>query len=207
MTLCQLVPRHLMRLLSASAVRLKHKTCPDFTVKSTDGSYRYIDNLYSSGSQSLSGQSIGIDPSYSNASGSGLTFTFASGINAFGLEIGDWATCCMSPTPSSLYISFDGGATRQVASAFTDTDNPGYAANGSYINFVAGIDTTSTFNTITFYGDGAGEYLVAGGTIRYSTLAIGSVSAVPEPETFALMLAGFGIIAGVARRRKAAASA
>lgn len=177
----------------------------DFTVTSTNGDTRYIDNLYSSGSQSLSGQSIGIDPSSTNPEGSGLTFTFATGINAFGLEIGDWATCCYNP--SSLYISFDGGATRQVASALSSNDNPGYVATGSYINFVAGIDTTSTFNTVTFYGDGAGEYLVAGGTIRYATLAIGSVPAVPEPETLALMLAGFGVVATIARRRKAAASA
>ena len=177
----------------------------DFTVTSTNGTTRFIDPLYSSNGQSLSGQSIGINPSSSNASGSGLTFTFASGINAFGLEIGDWATCCYNP--SSLFISFDGGATRKVASALSSTDNPGYAANRSYINFVAGIDTTNTFNTVSFYGDGAGEYLVAGGTIRYSTLAIGSVPAVPEPETLALMLAGFGVVAGVARRRKAVATA
>ncbi len=174
----------------------------DFTVTSSNGTNRSIDNLYTSGSQSLSGQSIGINPSSSNASGSGLTFTFASGINAFGLEVGDWATCCMSPKPSSLYISFDGGATRTVASALTRNDNPGYAAAGSFVNFVAGIDTTSTFKTITFYGDGYGEYLVAGGTIRYSTLDIGSVSPVPEPETYAMLLAGLGLMGGMARRRK-----
>src|SRR3569623_1650022 len=28
--------------------------------------------------------------------GSGLTFAFSSAVNAFGFEIGDWATCCMS---------------------------------------------------------------------------------------------------------------
>lgn len=167
----------------------------DFTIKSTAGDDRYIDYSYLA-----SGSAIGINPAGPNFAGSGLTFTFANAINAFGLEIGDWATCC---APSSLYIAFDGGSILKVATALTDSDNPGYLAGDGYRNFVAGIDTSNTFKTITFYGDGAGEYLVAGGTIRYSSLPIGSVSPVPEVETYAMMLAGLGLMGAVARRRKA----
>ena len=170
-----------------------------YTITSTNGSTRPIDNLYTSNGNSLSGQAIGINPA-TLASGSGLTFTFNTGVNAFGLEVGDWATCCY---PSALWISFDGGATRQVADALTDANNPGYAANRSYLNFVGAIDTTNTFSTVSFYGDGVGEYLVAGGTIRYATLDIGSVPEVPEPETYAMMLAGLSLVGFAARRRKA----
>lgn len=169
-----------------------------YTISSTNGNNRFID-----GSYLASGDSIGIDPT-NPASGSGLTFNFSSGVNAFGLEVGDWATCCF--LPSSLYISFDGGATKLVASANAYSDNPGYASGQGFQNFVGAIDTTSTFNKVTFYGDGFGEYLVAGGAIRYATLDIGSVPeipAVPEPETYAMLLAGLGLIGISARRRKA----
>lgn len=39
------------------------------------------------------------------------------------------------------------------------------------------------------------------GLLSASVVAVGSVSAVPEPETWALMLAGFGLLSAVARRR------
>ncbi|MDP1765362.1 MAG: PEP-CTERM sorting domain-containing protein [Methylotenera sp.] len=168
-----------------------------YTISSTDGSNRFIDTDYLS-----SGDSIGINPA-SPATGSGLTFSFNTGVNAFGLEVGDWATCCY--LPSSLYISFDGGATRLVASASSSADNAGYVAGLGYQNFVGAIDTTNTFSNVTFYGDGFGEYLVAGGTIRYATLDIGSVPevpAIPEPETYAMMLVGLGLISFMTRRRE-----
>lgn len=169
-------------------------TRTDFTITSSDGSNRSIDTSYLSGY----GDAIGISPS-SPAAGSGLTFTFTAPINAFGLMVGDWATCCY--LPSELFISFDGGATRTVASAFSGADNPGVAAGDGYRNFVAAIDTSSTFTTVTFYGNGFGEYLVAGGTIYYATLEIGSVE-VPEPAALALFGAGLLGFAALRRRKE-----
>ncbi|KXB29578.1 hypothetical protein AT959_16685 [Dechloromonas denitrificans] len=196
---------------------------PGLTISSTNGAFRSIDSDYNSyraagRSYALGGQAIGINPT-SPAAGSGLTFTFANPVNAFGLQIGDWATCCTSvthadtgaPNGSNLFISFDGGATRLVANATSALTNPGnkdYNGDGVidyvYTNFVAAIDDTSTFNSVTFYGDGFGEYLVAGGTLRYATVAQGSVtSAVPEPGTLAL--AGLALAGlAVSRRRKSA---
>ena len=168
-----------------------------YTISSTDGSSRGIDSGYIP-----SGDAIGIDP-YSPASSSGLTFTFDTPINAFGLEIGDWATCCYT---SNLYIAFDGGSVNLVASANDALDNPGYAANLGFLNFIGAIDTSSTFSKVTFYGDGFGEYLVAGGTIRYATLDIGSVGGVPEPATWAMMIIGFGGAGAMLRRRRGALS-
>jgi subtilase-type serine protease len=139
-----------------------------YTISSTDGSTRSIISSY----YNMSGNSITINP-YNPAANSGLTFTFDDPINAFGLEVGDWATCCF---PSSLYISFDGGATQLVATANTDTDNPGYVADSVYTNFVGAVDDTASFTTVTFYGDGFGEALYAGGTIHFASVPIGSFS-------------------------------
>ncbi len=177
-----------------------------YKIASTDGSNRFIDSTYlpvgtNASSAATGGDAIGINP-YSPFSSSGLTFTFNTPINAFGLEIGDWATCCY---PSSLYIAFDGGAARLVATANSSFDNPGIPAGEGFRNFVGAIDSSDTFSTISFYGDGIGEYLVAGGTVRYGTVDIGSVpdpGAVPEPASWALMLLGFGAVGGAMRAAK-----
>jgi hypothetical protein len=76
-----------------------------------------------------------------------------------------------------------------------------------------GLNTTKAgYNLGEFHG-----FLQSTNNISYMTLSgsyIGaanletvSVAAVPEPETYALMMAGLGVMAWVARRRKAAANA
>jgi hypothetical protein len=177
---------------------------PDFTITATDGGPRLVDDDYNQLRETghvgaLSGRALGIVPN-APVAGSGLSFWFNQPVNAFGIEIGDWGTCCFA---SSLYIAFDGGATRLVATARSASDNPGMASYGQNTNFVGAIDTGGQFQQVTLYGDGVGEYLVAGGTIRYAALPLGSVAAVPEPPTVALWLAGLLALAHLARRRSA----
>lgn len=183
---------------------------------------------YCSGSHCLSGDAWDISPQRGLGGGangkpnidgftSGLTFTFSSPVNAFGFEIGDWATCCTGNTRSAavqsaynvpaqgsgLWIAFDGGAATLPANALSANDNPGVALDGSYTNFIGAIDSSGTFSKITFFGDGFGEYLVAGGTLRFASVKLNSLGQLPEPGSIALVgLAIAGLAA--ARRRKSA---
>lgn len=175
---------------------------------------------YSSGVGGMTGDAFGISPGTSSGESipgynSGLTFTFSTPVNAFGFEIGDWATCCTNvvrdpavvsaygvpAAGSGLWIAFDGGSANLTANALSANDNPGIVAGYGYNNFISAVDSSATFTSVTFFGDGFGEYLVAGGTLRFAAVPIGSVGGVPEPESIALI--GLGALALFAARRRA----
>ena len=160
---------------------------------------------------------FGIDPAPSATdtvpgSQSGLRFTFSSPVNAFGLDIGDWATCCIDvardpatvatynvPTAGSgLWVRFNGGAATLPANALSNADNPGFAATGAYVNFVGAIDDSGTFTTVDFWGDGWGEYLVAGGTLRVGVVSRGGLNPVSVPALGEFGLLGIASLVGAA---------
>ena len=149
---------------------------------------------------SMTGEALNISPAGSGTNpigyrNSGIQFNFTSAINSIGFEVGDWGTCCQ---PSALYISFNNGTPIQVGNSLTFGD---VFFDELAEVFVAAFDDSSTFQNVQFWGDGVGEFLVAGGTIRYATLDQGSLpGTVPEPGTAALL--GLALLAaGVSRRR------
>lgn len=128
---------------------------------------------------------------------SGIAFNFSTAINSFGLNVGDWGTCCY---PSSLYIAFDNGTPILVGTANSVSDAP--RTNGDFSMFVGAFDDAGTFSKVEFWGDGFGEVLYAGGTIRSAAVDVGSLPpAVPEPAAWAMMILGMGMIGAALRRR------
>ncbi|MFO1329470.1 MAG: hypothetical protein U1F56_19075 [Rubrivivax sp.] len=180
----------------------------DFTIRSTNGWARFVEPDYHQmralgQTGALSGWAIGLTVN-EPAPQWGLSFEFDQPVNAFGLEVGDWATCCFD---SALYIAFDGGAVREVATAHGRADNPGWVSYGHATNFVGAFDTGGSFTRVTFYGAGVGEYMVGGGTIRYALLDASPPGDeprqpldVPEPAGWALVLAGLAAMDASLRR-------
>lgn len=177
----------------------------DYTITANDGGYLGVTSY-----GTMSGQVLGIDPAGSGpgigAFGSGVTFTFGTAVNSIGFEVGDWATCCF--LPSNLYISFDDGAPILVGSASKASDGQFPSQSGGYLTheiFVAAFDDSGTFTKVSFWGDGFGEYLVAGGQVKYALVDEGSlpppVSPVPVPAAGLLLFGGMGALAGLRRLR------
>lgn len=186
----------------------------NYKVTRTDGTQLSDQGVYAAYSSSptayTTGHTIGIDP-YGNGTdnghgdnnglgskGSGLTFVFNTGINAIGFEVGDWATCCQE---SDLYISFGNNAPIRVGKSTTYGDQ--FLTNGGAGVYVAAFDDSGDFNTVHFWGDGWGEYLVMGGTISYATLDQGSLPVgVPEPGSLGMLALGMLALGWLVRRRR-----
>ncbi len=93
--------------------------------------------------------------------------------------------------PSSLTLSIGGG----TPVTYTNSDITAGTINWKYFStsFVASSSSTSIqFNNATAIGD------------NYAGLDTVVLSAVPEPATWAMMIAGFGIVGGAMRRQRKA---
>jgi hypothetical protein len=164
----------------------------------------------------LSGEAVDISPagggSYPRTNPedykvSGITLTFDSAINSIGFEVGDWATCCYGPT-TDLFVSFDGKSPILVASASQYSDGlfPSQSNPASIVNeiFVAAFDDSGSFTSVSFWGNGIGEYLVFGGDVRYALIDEGSLPpSVPLPASALLLIGGIGALGAMKRRKSA----
>jgi hypothetical protein len=117
-----------------------------------------------------------LDDDYTN-------YNFNAPITAFGAN---WDLAPGGPG-QGLQLYFGGTS---VAPEITNTYTGGFF----------GLVSTTAFSTVSVHSgtfDGAGE------THNVDNVVFGNVSAVPEPESYALMLAGLALMGTIARRRKA----
>lgn len=120
----------------------------------------------------------------------------------FGLSFGGNGTADFTFDPSAAYLNalltvsgntlFGSG---QVTFSNVQLDGAAFTANGS--NWVYTGAVTDAVHHITF------DYNVPTGTIaQYTATAVMTAAPVPEPETYAMLLAGLGALGFVARRRQ-----
>jgi hypothetical protein len=106
------------------------------------------------------------------------TTTYETSIFAAGKDV-------FSTTPFVLNVQGIGYDTTKTTTVTTKVKVPG--KEDKY--------TTVSYDVVTHHIDGSGQY--AGSSFTPS-----SVTAVPEPETYAMLLAGLGLMGAIARRRR-----
>lgn len=142
---------------------------------------------------------------------SGITLTFTVPVNAFGIEVGDWGTCCWNPT-SDILISFDDRDPVTVGSVDRYTEyttwqpsqfNPNIISSSVFFSL---FDDSGAFTKVSIWGNGMGEAIVFGGDVRWSHLAPGSLTPAmaitPLPAGAWLLSSALFVIGAAARKRK-----
>lgn len=105
-------------------------------------------------------------------------------------------------TLSDIYLS--GGTGHQLGIRLDNYDILTTASNGDVITWSGQVTLNLNFSDF-MTGTWTGNRLIANGSDQLLLIGDGytiNVAAVPEPETYAMLLAGLGLMGAVARRRK-----
>lgn len=117
-----------------------------------------------------------------------LQFALGGNFRAFGADFfQNFGGGAQHSTPSTFQLTFFNGTTSVGSTSGLVAPN-----GGSFIGFTS----TSFFNSVQVFSLNS-SYEVA------DNVSVGNVSAVPEPESYALMLAGLGLMGAMVKRRKA----
>jgi PEP-CTERM motif len=173
------------------------------------GTYSGVDIVPSVGSNGVS--PIG---NYARATNDGASYTLSltgtAPINYFGFFLGALDSGNMLTFYKAGQVVYTFSPADLIALVGTNTGydgNPTVPGGGPHKDtdyaFVNFYDIGGTFDEIRFNQTASGSYESDNHTVGvYNTIAGTPVTPVPEPETYALMLAGLTALAVVARRRK-----
>ncbi|MBB4617087.1 PEPxxWA-CTERM sorting domain-containing protein [Sphingomonas abaci] len=144
-----------------------------------------------------------------------LATTDARGINYFGfwlsaLDNGNQLTFLKNGQTVFTYSAEDIAKVFASMPAYNGNPNDAYKGKNNtqpyaFLNF---FDQDGTFDAITFFEKPqVGGYESDNHTVGFFTQDSGTVAAVPEPATWALMLVGFAMVGATARYRRRSAKA
>lgn len=149
-------------------------------------------NLVTTPNFTVAGSGVGIGGSgytggnalqYTTNVGTPLTFTFSNAINAFGFDLYGLGTL----GATTLSVGYNGSTATLLSN---------YVGNNGYDGFFGFIDTTSSFKSLTLANTVSGDVYVVDNVVSGTALG-----AVPEPASWALMIAGFAMVGFAMRRR------
>ena len=106
----------------------------------------------------------------------------------------------------TVYDGLDGTGNVLATMNLLSQYDSGCTAPGTFCNWTnAGMSFVGTALSVRFYPNGSNGYQGFDNVTFGSAVALDSpsVAAIPEPETYALMLAGLAVVGAAARRRKA----
>ena len=154
----------------------------------------FIQGLYNLGSVGTSGVTLTSDLPNSGSFTDVYNFSLATGSQSI-VGMTTWFDTTQLTAPNvnlSMTLSANGAPVSQATASSSIDFNNNLV---SYGHKFSGL-TSNTNYTLTVTGTGA-EYL--GQTYSFQMAA---VAAVPEPETYAMLLAGLGLVGSIVRRRK-----
>ena len=127
----------------------------------------------------------------------GYDITGISGTTLWGAITG------LQPTSSPGYVAFTGGGTNvfPIYNVFTPGSDP--LGGGVAFNLTP---SPGIIGGALWSNGSATDYGVFIGNWNQNQNGAGTIAAVPEPETFAMLLSGLGLIGMISRRRSAAAA-
>jgi hypothetical protein len=188
--------RQLTRTLAACALAVA-ATAPAFAANDLTGTSVDVNWLFPDAAHSVAEQVVVV--------GAGAEIQCAGGTAGTGLctQFVDGATIDLGA--QTLSLSIDSGTSSWTNPAFNGYAFSGLAAGGTWAGYslstdFAGLDASRiTFSPDEVTVNMTGITPVAGQSFTITLLP----SAVPEPANVALLLAGLGVLARVARRRRA----